>query len=79
MLICLSDINPGEGFFASLGSHGNQPQSFLRQVQDPSNTSNKKSKLVMIPSAKLHEESSYRIPLKRADILVYNGNLSYYM
>jgi len=78
MLVALSDINPGEGFFASLGSHANQPQAFLRKVHDTSRAENM-SKLVMQPSTRLKEDSSHRIPLKRTDILAYSGNLSYYM
>ena len=90
----MSDSNKNEGFFAVKGSHAEFPASFLRRVhcdippEEMQKSRSKNSKLlnkkcVMMPQlkdvAELTEVKGECIPLQKGDMLIYHGNLSYYL
>ncbi len=80
ILVSLSDVSEGEGFFIVPNSHRVPPATYMRKVQETS-TDKKKTinKVMMIPTVKEIALKSERIPLARGDILAYSGDLMYKM
>ena len=75
ILIALGEIAANEGFFYIPNSHKSPPKSFLKKLKNE----NSENEIDLIPKSIPEADKGIRIPLKRGDILIYDGNLSYKM